>query len=260
MSIPRVIPALLLDGSEFVKTTRFRDPRYVGDPVNTIDLFNQFEVDEIAVLDISATIQHREPAYDLVEALAAQCWVPLAYGGGIRSLEMARHVFAIGVEKVILGSILADDRDVVSRIAREYGRQAVVAAIDVRIDETGPTVLVDHGTRSVSRDPVDYARRAESSGVGEILLQSIHRDGTRDGYDLELTRSVVAAVGIPVVALGGAGRRADLALPVHQAGAAAVAAGSLFVFQGTGSGVLVNFPGRRDLEGMFASPGPSGHG
>jgi cyclase len=260
VSIPRVIPALLLDGNEFVKTTRFRDPRYVGDPVNTIDLFNQFEVDEIAVLDIAATIQHREPAYDLLEALAAQCWVPLAYGGGIRSLEMARRVFAIGVEKVILGSILADDPGVASRIAREYGRQAVVAAIDVRIDEAGPTVLVDHGTRPVSGDPVDYARRAETSGVGEILLQAIHRDGTREGYDLDLIRSVVSGVDVPVVALGGAGRRADLSSPVHLAGAAAVAAGSLFVFQGTGSGVLVNFPGRRDLEGMFASPGPSSHG
>ncbi len=250
MRIPRVIPALLLENDEFVKTTRFRSPRYIGDPVNTIDLFNQFEVDEIAVLDIRATTAGVEPPYKLLEALAAQCWVPLAYGGGIRDLGIARRVLGIGVEKVILGTILAETPDVAGEIAAVFGRQAVVAAVDVLTD-TEPVVLVRHGSTAVGRDPAEYARRVEAAGAGEILLQAIHRDGTREGFDLPLIRSVASAVDIPVIALGGAGKRADLPDPVNNAGAAAVAAGSLFVFQGRSGGVLVNFPSRVELEAMF---------
>jgi len=259
LRIPRVIPALLLDHDEFVKTRRFREPRYVGDPVNTIDLFNQFEVDEIVLLDIGATVEAREPPYHLLEAMAAQCWVPLAYGGGIRSLDIARRVFGIGVEKVVLGSILADRPEVAGDIAAIYGRQAVVASVDALVEASGTTVMVEHGTRAVSRDVVDYAQRVATMGVGEILLQAIHRDGTREGYDLDLIRVVADALEIPVIALGGAARRADLPVPIQEANAAAVSAGSLFVFQGATGGVLVNFPSRPDLERMFVTPGPSSH-
>jgi cyclase len=247
-----VIPALLLDGDTFVKTTRFRSPRYVGDPTNTIDLFNQFEVDEIMVLDISATSSGRKPSYDLLAALAAQCWVPLAYGGGIDSLEVARRVFGIGVEKVVLGTVAADASDVVEEISMVFGRQAVVVAVDVATGPDGWTVAVENGRRIVSHDPARYASDAVAAGAGEILVQSIDRDGTREGFDLDLVGLVADAVDVPVVALGGAGRRSDLALPVAQARASAVAAGSLFVFQGRAGGVLVNFPRRDELETIFA--------
>ncbi len=250
--IPRVIPALLLDGDTFVKTTRFGSPRYVGDPVNTIDLFNQFEVDEIMVLDISATVHGRRPSSELLAALAAQCWVPLAYGGGIDSLEVARRVFGIGVEKVVLGTIAAHSRQVVEDISTVFGRQAVVVAVDVAARPDGWAVAVESGRRIVSRDPASYAREAVAAGAGEILLQSIDRDGTREGFDIDLIRLVVDAVDVPVVALGGASRRADLPVPVFDAGASAVAAGSLFVFQGRAGGVLVNFPSRDELERIFA--------
>jgi cyclase len=251
MRIPRVIPALLLADDEFVKTVRFDSPRYIGDPVNTIDLFNQFEVDEIAVLDIDASVARRQPSFPLIEALAAQCWVPLTYGGGIADLDTARTVFGIGVEKVVLGSVLADRIDLAGEIAAVFGRQAVVAAVDVRTDADDPAVLVEHGRRVVSRDPAAYAAAAAAAGAGEILLQAVHRDGTREGFDLELIRTVTAAVDVPVIALGGAARRGDLRGPVVDAGAAAVAAGSLFVFQGRSGGVLVNFPTRDELKAIF---------
>ena len=250
MQLPRVIPALLLRGEEFVKTTRFSSPRYVGDPINTIDLFNQFEVDEIALLDIAATVDGLEPAYDLIETLAGQCWVPLTYGGGIRTLRQAQRVFSIGVEKVVLGTALVDEPQLAGSIAEIFGRQAVVAAVDVAAEGDGYSVRVRSGTTVVGRDPEEYARRAQDAGAGEILLQAIHRDGTRDGYDINLIERVSHAVDVPVVALGGARRRHELSGPID-AGAAAVAAGSLFVFQGVGSGVLVNFPSRGELESLF---------
>ena len=249
MRIPRVIPALLLENDEFVKTTRFRSPRYIGDPVNTIDLFNQFEVDEIAVLDIRATTAGVEPPYKLLEALAAQCWVPLAYGGGIRDLGIARRVLGIGVEKVILGTILAETPEVAGEIAAVFGRQAVVAAVDVLTD-TEPVVLVRHGSTAVGRDQrtTRGASRPREQGRSCSRLSIAMAHGR---FDLPLIRSVASAVDIPVIALGGAGKRADLPDPVNNAGAAAVAAGSLFVFQGRSGGVLVNFPSRVELEAMF---------
>jgi cyclase len=244
--IPRVIPVLLLDDEAFVKTTRYCDPRYIGDPVNVISLFNRFEVDEIVLLDIGATTRRQEPAFELIGRLASECWVPLAYGGGITTHDQAARILSLGVEKVVLGTAVDRHPELPGEIAATYGRQAVMASVDVR--DGG--VFVEHATRRVGQDPVAYARHAVDQGAGEILLNSVDRDGTMGGYDLSMIRSVAAAVGVPVVACGGAGERSDLSLPI-QAGAAAVAAGSLFVFQGPSQGVVVNFPKRSDLEALF---------
>jgi cyclase len=254
--IPRVIPCLLLSDEAMVKTVRFGSPTYLGDPVNVVNLFNRFEVDEIVLLDIGATPNGTDPAFGLITELAAECWVPLTYGGGIRNLEAARRVLASGVEKVVLGTAAANDPDLVSVTSSEFGAQAVVVAVDTVARSAGSyEVVVEHGRRGTGIDPVAYAQRAEALGAGEIFLNSVDRDGTMAGYDLDLIRQVSASVTVPVIACGGAGDRLELTDPVLRAGASAVAAGSLFVFKSRERGVLINFPERDQLEALFASNG-----
>jgi cyclase len=205
------------------------------------------------LLDIRATVEGRRPSFELIDRLASECWVPLAYGGGIRSFEDASAVFRCGVEKVVIGTAAADDPTLVTSVAATFGSQAVVVAVDARARRRGQyEVFVESGLRSVKADPVSWARRAEELGAGEILLNAIDRDGTMTGYDLDLVATVSAAVRVPVIACGGAGSRADIPGPVLQSGASAVAAGSIFVYQGRERGVLVNFPERSQLERLFA--------
>lgn len=250
MPIPRVIPCLLLDDDGMVKTVRFEDPRYVGDPVNVINLFNRFEVDEISLLDIRATVEGREPSYDLIEHLASECWVPLSYGGGIGHIEQIRRILSLGVEKVVIGRAAASDPAFISAAASIFGSQAVIVSVDVRRRGSRYEVFVESGRRGTGITHEDYARRAEALGAGELLLNAVDRDGVMAGYDLDLIRSVSAAVTIPVIACGGAGERTDLRLALD-AGASAVAAGSLFVYRGRERGVLVNFPERPALEALL---------
>lgn len=251
--IPRVIPCLLLEDEGIVKTTQFGSQTYLGDPINIVNLFNRFEVDEIVLLDIRATVEGRPPSLDLIERLSAECWVPLTYGGGIKDLETARAVLSCGVEKVVLGTAAASDPDLVRATSAEFGAQAIVVAIDVReLEGERYETFVESGSRPLGIDPVTYARRAAGLGAGEIFLNSIDRDGTMGGYDLELIRSVAAAVSVPVIACGGAGDRRDLADAIRYGGASAVAAGSLFVYRGKERGILINFPERALLEALLA--------
>ncbi|MCB1136508.1 MAG: imidazole glycerol phosphate synthase subunit HisF [Chlamydiia bacterium] len=253
MLIPRVIPCLLLYEESFVKTVRFKRPRYLGDPVNVINLFNRFEVDEIALLDIRATQERRPPNLELIRDLASECWVPLAYGGGIRSVSDIESILREGVEKVILNSVLESNAGLLSEASREFGSQAIVACLDVCTRWSGGyDVYVCSGRRRLGVHPVARALQLEALGAGEILLNCIHRDGCMEGYDLSLIRMVSKGVGIPVIACGGAGKRSDLPLPIHEAYASAVAAGSIFVFKGPERGVLVNFPERAELEALFS--------
>ncbi len=246
---PRVIPCLLLEGEQLVKTRRFADPEYVGDPVNVLSIFNSFEVDEIVLLDIGAA-GSREPARpeDLAR-YAEECFIPLAYGGGLADLEAIERTFSIGYEKVVLNSVLADDPEVVTKTAEVFGTQAVVASIDVR----SGTVHTHGAQRDTGVDPATWARRAEDLGAGEVLVTSVEREGTMEGYDLDLIGAVADAVSVPVIAHGGAGRRKELSGPLER-GASAVAAGSLFVFQGQARGVLVNYPTRPQLIRLLGLP------
>lgn len=251
-----MIPALLLDDEAMVKTVRFGNGAYLGDPINVVNLFNRFEVDEIALLDVRATLEGRDPPFELIHRLAAECWVPLSYGGGIRSIEDVRRVLKSGVEKVVLGTAAADDPSLVAEASRIFGAQAVIVAVDARREQSGRyETFVASGTRALELDPASYARAAAAHGAGEILVTSIDRDGTMTGYDTELIRQVAAAVDVPVIASGGAGDRGDLAVPIA-AGASAVAAGSIFVFRGRERGVLINFPDRRALEELLSQPPP----
>ena len=238
----RVIPCLLLRGAGLVKTVRFKDPKYIGDPINAIKIFNDKEVDELILLDIDATREGRGPSFAVIEEVASECFMPLAYGGGIRSVEEARRILKLGVEKVVFNSAAS----------REFGAQAVVASIDVRRKLFGRyEVCIDNGKVATGTDPVEYARRVEAAGAGEIFLNAIDRDGTMQGYDTELIAKVTRAVGIPVIASGGAGSVADFSSAVQQ-GASAVAAGSLFVFHGPHRAVLITYPARAELERVLA--------
>lgn len=225
-----------------MKTVRFRDPTYVGDPVNIVNIFSALGADEILLLDIQATRQGREPDIGQLAKLAEETMVPLGYGGGIRTLDHVRAVLNAGVEKVVLSTIAGEDPGFVERAASLAGSQAVVASVDVARDKEGrQRVWLRNGTRTTGRDPVEAAQEAERRGAGEILIHSIDRDGMMAGYDLELTAEVAGAVGIPVIACGGAGERDHLRAAVRKGGASAAAAGSIFVFQGPSRNVLVNY-------------------
>jgi cyclase len=244
----RVIPALLLRDASLVKTVRFRRFTYVGDPCNTVRIFNELEVDELVFLDITASRQKRPPNFNLLADIANECFMPLAYGGGIRRFEEAERILRLGFEKIIVNSHIEEDPSFISSLAAHFGSQAVIASIDVRADAIGhKRVYTRSGTHNTHRAPVAWAREVESLGAGEILLTSIDREGTWAGFDLPLVRSVTEAVRIPVIAHGGAGNLDHIAQVVDEAGASAVALGSMVVFQKRGCGVLVNFPDSAQL-------------
>lgn len=240
-----------------VKTIQFASPMYVGDPVNVLSIFNDFEVDEIVLLDIAGARTRRPTSPATLKHLAEECFIPLAYGGGLTSVDQMEETLKVGLEKVVLNSVLADQPAVVRSAAERFGSQAVVASIDVRQLGGEERVVVHGGTTDTGSDPVSWARRAEDLGAGEILLTAVDREGLMGGYDLDLVERVAAAVDVPVIAHGGAGKRRHLAEPVRGGGAAAAAAGSLFVFQGSRRGVLINYPTRAQITALMEPGGRS---
>lgn len=239
----RVIPALLLRHESLVKTVGFGKFTYVGDPCNTVRIFNELEVDELLFLDITASTEGRGPNLKLLADIANECFMPLGYGGGIRSLADAKAVFDIGFEKVAVNSCAIDNPALLTQIASQYGSQAVMVSIDVKAGFWGrPTVRTNAGRHDSGLDPVAWAREAVNCGAGEILLTSMDREGTWGGFELQLVKRITDAVTVPVIAHGGAGSVADIGAVVRTAGASAVALGSMVVFQKKDMGVLVNFP------------------
>jgi len=245
----RVMPCLLVHNGRLVKTVKFDKPSYVGDPINAIKIYNEKEVDELILVDIRATIERRPPPFDLIEDVASECFMPLTYSGGITSIADMRRIFSLGVEKVAINSRAAGEPDFIREAADHFGSQSIVVSIDVKKTVFGKYIVHSHsGKKSVRLDPVSYAKTMQQMGAGEILLNSIDNDGLMAGYDIELIKSVTVAVDIPVIALGGAGEFEDLIKAVKLGGASAVAAGSLFVYQGRNRAVLINFPPREELE------------
>lgn len=250
----RAIPCLLLKGDGLVKTVHFRRPKYIGDPINAVKLFNDLEVDELCFLDIAATHDRREPDYERIRTIVGEAFMPVGYGGGISSVAQARKLFQGGVEKVIVTTAAHERPALISELATEFGSQSVVVGLDVKRDWLGRHHLRTHcGARRTSCEPVAFARQAAQHGAGELLLNSIDRDGSMKGYDLELIQAVCNAVDVPVVACGGAGSLADLGRAVS-AGASGAAAGSLFVFTGPHRAVLVNYPSQDELKQAFVNP------
>lgn len=248
----RVIPCLLLLDQGLVKTVEFNNPKYLGDPINIVRLFNDKEVDELVLLDISATLENRSPSYASLQHIASECFMPLAYGGGIRTLGDARRVLGIGVEKVIVNTAAVQDPSLIRSLADFAGSSSVVASIDVRKSHPDKYEVYTHGGRHpTGLDPVNCAVAMERQGAGELLLNSIDRDGTMQGYDLTLIGQVTRAVSIPVVACGGARHLQDLAAAVREGGASAASAGSMFVYQGRHRAVLITYPSREELRTAF---------
>lgn len=238
----RVIPCLLLQDRGLVKTRRFSRPKYVGDPINAIRIFNDKLVDELILLDIVASRTGADPDFELIARVAGECFMPLCYGGGIRTLDQARRIVACGVEKLSLNSAAIDDPDLVRALSRELGASSVVAAIDVKRDWRGRQRVYHPGRRRLTGlDPVEHCKAMVDAGAGEIFLNSVDRDGQFCGYDTALIEKVAAAVTVPVIACGGAADPADFRTAL-QCGASAAAAGSIFVFYGPHRAVLINYP------------------
>lgn len=249
---PRVIPALLIRGTGLVKTVKFADPKYLGDPRNTVRIFNEKEVDELVLLDILAPRDGKAPQYDLVREIVSEAFMPIGYGGGLRSLDDCLRMLALGVEKVIVNTAACETPQLVTEVAERLGSSTIVVSMDVRRSLFGKYEVCGRaGQLRTGKDPVMWAREMEERGAGELLLNAIDRDGMMQGYDLELLQAVTAAVSVPVVACGGAGSVDDLGRAVREGHASAAAAGSLFVFKGRHRAVLINFPGPDELRAVF---------
>ncbi len=242
MSRVRIIPVVLLKNGGLYKTIGFKNAKYVGDPINTVKIFNEKEADELVVLDFNASLEKRGINFNKIAEIAGEAFMPMGYGGGIKTLDDAKKVFDSGYEKVVINSVLFDEISLVEKIGNIYGAQAVVCAIDVKKNLFGKYKVYSHsGTKNTNYSPDDWARKLEKAGAGEILLNNITNDGTWNGYDLELIKSTADSVAVPLIACGGASNIDDFKKAVR-AGASAVAAGSMFVYQKKGMGVLINFP------------------
>lgn len=252
---PRIIPCLLIQDGGLVKTVRFKDPKYVGDPINAVKIFNEKEADELIVLDIDATAHGREPDYKKIANLAAECRMPLCYGGGIRTPEQARAIIALGVEKVAISAAALEDPSLVTRIAEEIGSQSVVVVLDHkhRMLSKQQDVWTHNGTRNTKRNVLDVARQMEAAGAGEIVINSIDHDGRMKGYDVALATQLREAVSIPVTILGGGGSLEDMRSLVSACGVVGIAAGSFFVFKGSYRAVLISYPSARQKDEVVFS-------
>jgi cyclase len=245
---PRLIPCLSLIERGLVKTTKFSNPRYLGDPINAVKIFNGKGVDELCILDITATSENRGPDFDYLKDIASEAFMPLSYGGGITDLEQIKKIFFIGYEKVIINTAFIQKPKLIREAADFAGSQSVVVSIDVKNELFGKrSCYINDGKNKVNTDPVTLAKKAEELGAGEILLNSITRDGMMQGYDIKLVKEVVNAVSIPVIACGGANDMYDFKNVLQDGGAHAAAAGSLFVYYGAHKAVLITAPEEKDL-------------
>jgi len=245
---PRIIPCLLVRGRGLVKTRKFKEPVYVGDPVNAMRIFSEKEADEIVVMDIDASREGREPNYDLIEEMAGEAFMPMAYGGGISNANQVRRLIRSGIEKVVINTAATESTDIIRAASDIFGKQAVVGAVDVKRTLLGGyRIVAKSATTEVKTELQEHIKNLISAGAGEIFINSVDRDGMMSGYDLQLIRSVTENVDVPVVACGGAGTVEHLWAAVREGGASAVAAGSMFVFHGKHRAVLINYPKNIDL-------------
>lgn len=243
---PRIIPCLLIHNKGLVKTVKFKDPKYVGDPINAVKIFNEKEVDELIVVDIDASAHNAEPDYKMIENLAIECRMPLCYGGGIKTVDQAQRIFNLGVEKIAISSAAVENPLIVSAIAELVGNQSVVVVMDVHKKSISGKyeIMTYNGSRSTGLNPVEFAIRMEKLGAGEIVLNSIDADGTMKGYDLTLIQKIRKEIHIPMTVIGGAGSLEDIGTVIKNHGIIGAAAGSLFVFKGKYRAVLISYPSK----------------
>ncbi len=247
----RVVPCLLLKDNGLVKTLKFNKPKYIGDPINAIRIFNDKEVDELMVLDINASHCSREPNFELIEQFASECFMPLCYGGGIHTVEQVQRLFRIGVEKVCLQTAALEDLTLIKKIASQFGSQSVVVSIDLKKNIFGINKLYSSSIKKIiDLDLLGFLSQAVEAGAGEVLLNSVDRDGMMQGMDLDMIRKVSHSLDVPLIAIGGVGCLNDIKQAV-EAGASAVAVGSFFVFYGPHRAVLITYPEYHELEALL---------
>ena len=253
MLYPRIIPTLLIHKKGLVKTVKFKDAKYVGDPINAVKIFNEKEVDEIIVVDIDASTKGAEPDYKLIESLAFECRMPLCYGGGIKTAEQAQRIFGLGVEKIAISSIAIERPKIISEMAAHVGNQSVVVVLDVKKKSFSSNydIYIHNGTKNTKRNPVDLAVEIQKLGAGELVINSIDNDGLMKGYDLNLIRKIREVISIPLTVMGGAGTYEDIGEVIKEHGIIGAAAGSLFVFKGKYRAVLINYPTPSEKEALI---------
>lgn len=248
----RVIPCLLLKNKGLVKTVKFKEPKYVGDPINAVKIFNDKEVDELFFIDIEASKKGKEPDFDLISKIAREAFMPFGYGGGITTVEQMRKLFYIGVEKVSINIGALENINLVKEAFELFGAQSVVVTVDIKKDFFGKYKVYNHKLKKNLRlNYLEYIKKVVEMGAGEIIINSVDRDGTFKGYDIELMRKISSNIGVPIIALGGAGKVDDLVNVVKEAKVSAVSAGSLFVFHGPHRAVLITYPNKKDLRKRF---------
>jgi len=254
---PRIIPCLLVHDKGLVKTVQFKDPKYVGDPINAVRIFNEKESDELMVIDIDATRDNREPDYKMIEHLAAECRMPLCYGGGVKTAEQAQRVFSLGVEKIAISSAAIHTPELVSEMADRVGSQSVVVVVDVKKKLLGGYEMYTHnGKKSTGKNPFEFVAKMEALGAGEIVVNSIDQDGVMKGYDLALIEKIRQSISLPLTVLGGAGSLQEIGNLINKYGIIGAAAGSLFVFKGVYKAVLINYPNWNEKDKLINEYSP----
>ena len=250
---PRIIPCLLVKDHGLVKTINFGNPKYVGDPINAVRIFNEKEVDELIVLDIDATSEKREPDYKMIEHLAAECRMPLCYGGGVKTVEQVQRILGLGVEKIAISSAAVENPELVAEASECVGNQSVVVVLDVkkRAVRDKYEVWIHNGQKNTGKSPIEFAQQMERLGAGEIVVNSIDNDGIMKGYDLALVEKIREALSVPMTVLGGAGSLQDIGRLISKFGVIGAAAGSLFVFKGVYRAVLINYPNRAEKDAII---------
>jgi cyclase len=249
---PRIIPSLLVHDNGLVKTINFKNPKYVGDPINAVRIFNDKGVDELAIFDIDATVLGKEPNYSLIERLAIQSMMPLCYGGGVKTVDQAQRIFSLGIEKIALSSAVLENPNLITEIAERVGAQSVIVVLDVKKKLLGGyEVYTNNGKIASGFNPFKFAEEAQKLGAGEIVINSIDKDGMMKGYDLDLIAKVREKITLPMTVLGGAGSLSDIEKVIDKHGVIGVAAGSLFVFKGPYKAVLINYPTQSEKNKIF---------
>ena len=249
---PRIIPSLLVQDNGLVKTVNFRNPKYVGDPINAVRIFNDKGVDELAIFDIDATVLRIEPNYSLIERLASQSMMPLCYGGGVKTAEQVQRIFSLGIEKIALSSAVLENPLLITEISERVGSQSVIIVLDVKKKLLGGYEIFTHnGKKATGINPIIFAEKAQKLGAGEIVINSIDKDGLMKGYDLDLIDKVREKITVPMTVLGGAGSLEDMGKVIDKHGVIGVAAGSLFVFKGPYKAVLINYPTQLQKNKIF---------
>lgn len=249
---PRIIPSLLIQDNGLVKTVNFKNPKYVGDPINAVKIFNEKEVDELAIFDIDATVKGLEPNYSLIERLANQSMMPLCYGGGVKSVEQAQRIFSLGIEKIALSSSVLQNPGLITEISERVGAQSVIVVLDVKKKMLGGYEVYTHnGKKGTGINPFKFVEEAQKLGAGEIVINSIDKDGVMKGYDLDLIAKVREKITLPMTVLGGAGSLGDIEKVIDKHGVIGVAAGSLFVFKGPYKAVLISYPSQIEKNKIF---------